>query len=91
MKTHRTGELLANAASAADVEAAREWLKDCGEWANMEESDFDDLNAEQVLRGVNRYYFGGLAQFYRDGVHVMDYSELDEKGIKSIRGVGVYK
>ncbi len=46
----------------------RDWLKDCGEWANMTEKDFDELSPVQVVRAVERYYFGGVVvQFYKDG------------------------
>ena len=67
MATFNPGEILAANATDADVAAMREWLKDCGEWQNMEDADFDALRRDQVVRAVNRYYFGGLAQFYKDG------------------------
>lgn len=57
----------AGAYSRADLEAMRDWLKDCGEWANMEQSDFDKVLDAQLPRAIQRYYFGGLSQFFKGG------------------------
>lgn len=47
----------------------REWLKELS-WANMEAEDFDRLPDNQIVRGIEEYYDGGLDQFLRDSVPV---------------------
>jgi len=45
---------------------ARDWLRDLV-WANMEDSDFDALTDDQVMRAIARYYDGGIAAFVAAG------------------------
>lgn len=48
------------------IQAMRDWAKDC-EWAEDQDSDFiDELTDIQVLKGVNQNYNGGLVQFLAD-------------------------
>lgn len=51
--------------SGQSLSDARDWLKDCA-WQDMDESDVDELSAEQITRGVDRHYDGGLVQFLQD-------------------------
>lgn len=54
--------------SKALVDAMRDWLKDCV-WANVDDEEFfDGLPDSTIIKAVNRYYVGGVAQFERDGV-----------------------
>ena len=50
------------------IEEARDWIKDCmGGWRDLEsEDDVDDLTDNEILRGVQKHYNGGLAQFIKD-------------------------
>lgn len=67
MATFNTAAIHAASATDADIHVMRDWLKDCGNWANMEPEDFDELTPTQVVRAVERHYFGGVVQFYKDG------------------------
>lgn len=44
------------------VQSARDWLADC-EWSDLEEGEIDDLAPLVIVRGVQRHYEGGWAQF----------------------------
>jgi len=44
---------------------ARAWILDCV-WGDLDESDVADLSGEQIVRGVQRHYEGGWAQFLAD-------------------------
>ena len=46
------------------IAAMREWIKDCV-WADMEESDMNEISDIEVVRGVARHYAGGIAEFLR--------------------------
>jgi hypothetical protein len=48
-----------------ELEAARDWLKDCV-WANMESEDFDDVSDCAIERGVAKHYSGGVEEFKRN-------------------------
>lgn len=43
----------------------RDWLSDC-QWADMSPEDFDDLTDDELRRGVERFYDGGMARFLTD-------------------------
>lgn len=60
-------KLHAASATPADIAAMRDWLKDCSNWENMYDEDFDTLSVSALIAGVDRYYFGGIAQFYLAG------------------------
>jgi hypothetical protein len=48
------------------IKAMRDWAKDC-QWADDTDSDFvDELTDEQVIKGVQQHYDGGLTQFVKD-------------------------
>lgn len=48
-----------------EVQAAREWVKDClGTFHDLEnEGDVDQLSDGQIARGIARHYSGGIAAF----------------------------
>jgi hypothetical protein len=49
--------------SPEDIKQMRDWAEEC-QWADdCEIADFSDA---EVIRGVNRFYEGGLIQFQRD-------------------------
>lgn len=50
--------------SDSAVSDMRDWLMDVA-WSNMEEEDFNALQAEQIIRAVHRYYDGGIEGFLR--------------------------
>ena len=45
------------------LRAMREWAADCS-WLDADE--LDDYTDAQILRGVDRHYAGGVAQFCQD-------------------------
>lgn len=48
------------------VPQMREWVKDCV-WADIgDDADVDDLTDAQILKGVARFYDGGIDAFVRD-------------------------
>jgi hypothetical protein len=48
------------------IKAMREWAKDC-QWRDVtDESDIDDMPDEEILRGVQRHYDGGIRAFIQD-------------------------
>lgn len=44
---------------------ARDWLKDL-EFINIEPEDIDDMSDSVIIRGIQKYYGGGLEQFILD-------------------------
>jgi hypothetical protein len=64
------------------IKAMRDWVKDC-QWGDVQdESDVDDMSNTQIIKGVERYYEGGVKAFLRD-------SNLDVElpvGIKEWQG-----
>lgn len=66
IKVRHNMSLAVEVFSGAALDAARDWVKDCT-WADAEDdSDIDDMTAEQITRGVQRHYDGGIAQFLQD-------------------------
>jgi hypothetical protein len=52
--------------SAADIDAMKDWILDC-HWADIDDEDeIHEMSDEQILRGVNRHYVGGVHQFLSD-------------------------
>jgi hypothetical protein len=45
-----------------DIKAMREWILDC-QWEDVDEDNIDELSDIQVLRGVDKHVYGGLAEF----------------------------
>ncbi len=52
-----------------ELNAARDWIKDCLDcFSDLEcTDDVDQLTDIQVMRGIKRHYNGGLDQFKIDG------------------------
>lgn len=51
------------------IRAARAWVADCS-WAELNsDEDVADLSDAEIIRGIQRHYAGGLAQFTRDSGH----------------------
>ena len=48
------------------IKAMREWVKDCQWGEQYEDSDVDELPDIVILRGVEKYYDGGIRQFMAD-------------------------
>lgn len=44
---------------------ARDWIKDCI-WGDLDQDDVDDLSNEQIIKGIQDNYNGGLKQFVLD-------------------------
>ncbi|MEH2379175.1 MAG: peptide ABC transporter substrate-binding protein [Nostoc sp.] len=43
---------------------ARDWIKDCcPSWRDLNKEDVDGLTDEEVTRGVQRNFSGGISQF----------------------------
>ncbi len=62
MRTH------AHRLSADQLKQAREWAADC-HWRDSEPEDFADPSLwsdEQIARGIERHYDGGISQFLTD-------------------------
>ena len=44
------------------IAAMREWVADCS-WGDMDEESLAELTDEQIIRGVNKHYDGGIRAF----------------------------
>ena len=53
-------------ATPAQLREARGWILDCG-WQDLTPAQVRRMPAADVVRGVERNYEGGWAQFVRDG------------------------
>lgn len=52
--------------SPEEIQSMCDWVSECV-WADLEdEDDIDYIPDELIIRGVNRYYCGGLVQFIKD-------------------------
>lgn len=49
----------------AQIPAMREWIADC-DWGDLEACEVQHLTDAAVLRGVARWYDGGVAGFMAD-------------------------
>ena len=48
------------------INQMRDWVKDC-QWGDVaDESDVDDFSNEQIVKGVQKYYDGGVKAFLKD-------------------------
>jgi hypothetical protein len=47
------------------VKQGRAWIAEC-EWPDLDPEEVDNLRPAQVIRGIERHYAGGLAQFIED-------------------------
>ena len=53
------------------LDAMREWLADCA-WADIDDpAEFDGMPDWQVIRGVARWFDGGLTGFVREYMRSM--------------------
>lgn len=59
-------ELVAASDDAALITAARYWISDCT-WADLASEDVAELSDEDVLRGIDTHYDGGVRAFAEDG------------------------
>jgi hypothetical protein len=50
--------------TAEQIAAMREWVADCS-WGDMDEESLAELTDEQIIRGVNKHYDGGIREFLR--------------------------
>ena len=46
-----------------EIEEARRWFEDC-QWLDL--IDFDDLSMEEIEKGIDKHFDGGLEQFKRN-------------------------
>lgn len=58
-------ELVAASDDAALITAARDWISDCT-WSDLAPEDVAELSDEEILRGIEQNYDGGLAAFEED-------------------------
>ncbi|OYE02956.1 hypothetical protein [Nostoc sp. 'Peltigera membranacea cyanobiont' 232] len=42
---------------------ARNWIKDCCPWGDLEEHQVDELTDEEVTAGIERHFSGGISEF----------------------------
>lgn len=47
------------------IKQMRDWVKDC-QWADLSEEDVDELSEEELLRGIQKNYEGGIKAFIND-------------------------
>jgi hypothetical protein len=47
------------------IDEIRAWVADC-EWGDLDEDAIADMSPDDLLRGVDRNYAGGVTQFYVD-------------------------
>src|SRR5579862_5063716 len=53
------------------IKQMREWVKDC-QWADLAEEDVDELSEEELLRGIQNNYDGGIREFIRNSNSVAE-------------------
>jgi hypothetical protein len=51
------------------VNDMRDWVKDC-QWADLTNEDIDSLTDDELIKGINANYSGGLKQFISDNTPV---------------------
>ncbi|MEH1785522.1 MAG: peptide ABC transporter substrate-binding protein [Nostoc sp.] len=42
---------------------ARNWIKDCCPWGDLQEEQVDELTDEEVTAGIARHFEGGISEF----------------------------
>ncbi|MGF1934530.1 MAG: peptide ABC transporter substrate-binding protein [Nostoc sp. ChiQUE02] len=42
---------------------ARDWIKDCCPWGDLQEDQVDDLSDDDVTAGIERHFKGGISEF----------------------------
>lgn len=50
--------------TAAQIQDMKNWIMDCV-WQDLDTDDVAQLTDTEVLRGVQKHYDGGLAEFMR--------------------------
>lgn len=51
------------------VNDMRDWFKDC-EWQDLDEEDIDAMSDEELIRGIEKHYGGGLVEFINANQYV---------------------
>lgn len=59
------GKLDPKSYSEEEMRAMRGWVADC-EWGDVDSDNVDQLSDEAIIRGVRKFYAGGVAQFLAD-------------------------
>lgn len=49
------------------VNEMRNWIKECN-WQDVEDEDVDNMTDEELIRGINNHYSGGIDQFIKDSI-----------------------
>lgn len=55
-----------SAISASDIQEMRDWIADCI-WRDLDEEQVAELTQGEVIKGVERHYYGGVDAFLADG------------------------
>jgi hypothetical protein len=42
---------------------ARNWIRDCCPWRDLETEEIDELTDEEVTAGIARHFSGGISEF----------------------------
>ncbi|RCJ34614.1 hypothetical protein A6769_22050 [Nostoc punctiforme NIES-2108] len=42
---------------------ARNWIKDCSPWGDLQEEQVDELTDDEVTAGIARHFEGGISEF----------------------------
>lgn len=53
------------------VNDMRDWIKDC-QWNDVDDEDVDAMTDEELLRGIEQHYDGGLPMFLRNSNYIAD-------------------
>lgn len=48
-----------------EVQVMRDWVSECSWGENFEPDEIQEMDAIIIVRGVNRHFDGGLAEFMR--------------------------
>lgn len=70
------------------IKQMKDWALDC-QW--MDQEDIEEMGDEEILRGVQRHYEGGIKQFLRDANSKAEvpigYKENDNSKVKTFREI----
>ncbi len=49
--------------TAEQLLEARNWIKDCCPWGDLDEEEVDTLTDDEVTTGIVRHFEGGISEF----------------------------
>ncbi|MBN3959240.1 peptide ABC transporter substrate-binding protein [Nostoc sp. NMS8] len=58
-----TNQKLMEELTAEQLLEARNWIKDCCPWGDLDEEEVDTLTDDEVTTGIVRHFEGGISEF----------------------------